>query len=120
MKQPTMKMGRLRPLLLAAALVLPTLAGCSRKEPDAPVAEGEANDEAPAPVAAPVLPEPEPAPAPSASPTADTPAEAAVAPDEQMMDDAAATGMTARSERTEEEPANTASVAEPTDPVETK
>lgn len=115
-----MKTTRLRSLLLAGALVLPTLAGCSRKEPDAPVAEGEANEEAPAPVAAPVLPEPEPAPAPTAAPVDNTPAEAAVAPDEQMMDDATATGMTARAERGEEQPANTATVAEPTDTVEQK
>lgn len=115
-----MKTTRLRPLLLAAAFILPTLAGCSRKEADAPAAESEAGDSAPAPAPAPVAPEPAPAPVPSASPTADTPAEAAVAPDEQMMDDAAATGMTARSERTEEEPADNGSVAEPTDTVEIK
>ncbi len=117
-----MKTTRLRSLLLAGALLLPTLAGCSRKEPDAPAAEGEANDEAPAPVAAPVLPEPEPqpAPAPTAAPVDNTPAEAAVAPDEQMMDDATATGMTARAERGEEQPANTDTVAEPTDTVEQK
>ena len=114
-----MKTTRLRPLLLAAALVLPTLAGCSRKEPDAPVEEGEAPSDAPAPVAPPALPEPAPAPEPSAPPVDDTPAEAAVAPDEQMMDDAAATGMTARSERAEE-PANTSSAVEPTDTVEEK
>lgn len=111
---------RLRLLLLAAALVLPTLAGCSRKEPEAPVAEGEANDDTAVPVAAPIQPEPEPAPAPSASPTAATPAEAAVAPDEQMMDDAAATGMTARSDRHEEDAGNSSSVAEPSDTVENK
>lgn len=103
-----------RPLLLAALLVV-TLGACSRDEPERPPTNtveemGE--------------PTPEPSPTPSAEPTripapdasvqsnaidelADIPAE----PDAQMMDDAAATGMTARAPR--DEPASQDAPAEP-------
>ena len=108
-----------RPLLAAALLAL-TLAACSRDEPERPPTNTveEMGD-----------PTPEPSPTPSAEPTriaapdasvqsnaidelADTPPPE---PDAQMMDDAAATGMTARASR--DEPA---SQDAPAAPVEQK
>lgn len=94
------------PLSLAAAglLALGVLAGCSRSEPDQPPPVDNAASEDPAPVReeAPVAePEPapvEPAPAAVTNAVAPPPA-AAIAPDEQMLDDADATGMTARATR---------------------
>lgn len=105
-----------RPLLIAAALLLPALAGCSRKEPEAPVALNEA-DTTPVEIAPVETPAPAPAPAPTPTATATpSPAETPIAADEQMMDDAAATGMTARTQRGED----TADTGSETENVETK
>ena len=98
-------------LLLAAALLATGLTACARSEPEA-APELNLADEAgvtETEIAADPLPA-DPAPpvtttnataelAPEATPPEETPA-----PDEQMLDDAAATGMTARSARGEEEP----------------
>jgi predicted small lipoprotein YifL len=98
----------------AGLLALSLLAGCSRSEPDeAPPAENAVSDEAlPAPEET-RAPEPEPAPEPAPVATANTvapPPAAEIAPDEQMLDDADATGMTARATRdapvTDAPPAN--------------
>jgi hypothetical protein len=90
-----MKTTSLFRLWLPAALLL---AGCSRQEPEeAAPTEANASEVAPLPEAAP--PAPLPAPSPTASPTPANPEAEPIAADEQMMDDAAATGMTARSER---------------------
>ena len=104
-----------RPLIAAALLAL-TLTACSRDEPERPPTNTvEEMDEA----------IPEPSPLPSAQPSriaapdasiqsnaidelADTPPPE---PDAQMMDDAAATGMTARTSR--DEPMAQDSPAEP-------
>lgn len=93
-------------LAAAGLLAITALAGCSRSEPDeAPPTENAVTDETPPPVEETRAPEPapapaEPAPAPSANAATPPPAPA-VAPDEQMLDDADATGMTARSSRDE-------------------
>lgn len=93
-------MTALRPLTLAAALlILPALAGCSRQEPEAQPTETNMTEEVVAPVAEAPAPAPAPLVTPSPTPTEASPDAAPIAPDEQMMDDAAATGMTARSER---------------------
>lgn len=96
-----------KPLLAIAALLSATgLSGCSGSEPDA--APIENRDEAASLPAAPVPDVAPPAtstPTPDAAPTAaanaaePVPPETAAAPDEQMMDDATATGMTARAAR---------------------
>ncbi len=87
----------------SALFVLSVLAGCSRSEPDQPppvdnavTEEAPVREEppAPAPEPAPV----EPAPAPVSNVVAPPPA-AEIAPDAQMLDDADATGMTARANR---------------------
>lgn len=88
----------------AGLLALGVLAGCSRSEPDeAPPVENVS--EAPAPVPEETrAPEPEPAPEPAPVATANAvapPPAAAIEPDEQMLDDADATGMTARAKRDE-------------------
>ncbi|HVF95324.1 MAG TPA: hypothetical protein VM900_13505 [Sphingomonas sp.] len=101
----------LRPVWLAAALILPVLAGCSRQEPETPAAS-ESNAAEIAPLPAPIEPEPSPLPTPTPTPSAVNPEAEPIAADEQMMDDAAATGMTARSERGEAQPADTGSAAE--------
>jgi len=92
-----------RGLLLAVALASTTLAACSRSEPD-PVPEENV-----ATVVEPVNALPaEPAPLPEPTPMAnvaenvvDLPPEEAPAPDEQVLDDASITGMTARAQRDE-------------------
>ncbi|MEG3086653.1 hypothetical protein [Sphingomonas sp. PB4P5] len=92
-----------RPLLAAAALLALNLAACS-KEPEAP-SENLSLSEDDRPVVE-AAPEPTPiaSPAPVEEPT-DTNAAAALEPepvtppDEQMLDDASATGMTARATR---------------------
>ena len=95
---------RTRTAIAGGLLAAMVLAGCSRSEPEQPqtdtnmvedagVTETEA---APAPVeAAPVEAAP-PAPA-----VVEPPREKPVAPDEQMLDDADATGMTSRVTRDE-------------------
>jgi hypothetical protein len=97
-------------LLLAAALAA-SLTACARSEPEAApenlAAESPSTGEIvtdPIPPEAPATP----APAIEANAAAELPPEAAAAPDEQMLDDASATGMTARAKRGEEDaPANT-------------
>ena len=106
-----------RPVLLlaAAALAGGGLAGCSRSEPEESV-ETNASAEELVPDAAP--PSPVELPSPTSEPTADANSSAALppaeetAPDEQMLEDASATGMTARASRDgadaeETAPANT-------------
>lgn len=86
--------------LLAVAL----LSGCSRSEPEeaAPTENAVVEDVAPVTEAAPPAPEPAPVEAPPAVVNTVAPPPAApVAPDEQMLDDADATGMTARANRDE-------------------
>ncbi len=82
--------------LAAAALML---AGCSRSAPEQPE-DGNMVEAAPVDTATPEpLPTAEPSPAPSpvdTNATAEAPPEEKVAPDAQMLDDAEATGMTAR------------------------
>lgn len=103
-----MKTFKARGLLLAAAIATATLGACSRSQPDD---IPETNLDLPAePVNA--LPA-EPAPLPEPSPVAnvatnvtDLPPEEAPAPDEQVLDDASITGMTARAQR--DEPADQA------------
>lgn len=102
---------RPRLLLIAAALAAGGLGGCSRSEPEASP-EANAVIEQPVPdisSAGPVTPPPA-----TAEPTADANSSAAVppaaetAPDEQMLEDASATGMTARASRDEGDAAETA------------
>ncbi|WP_375429099.1 hypothetical protein [uncultured Sphingomonas sp.] len=102
-------MNRLRRSFLLAATGL-TLAGataCSRSEPEADPANIETAAEPGVAMNLPGIVETQPA-AP-AQPSADTnaaaelPPEAAAAPDEQMLDDASATGMTARAARGEDD-----------------
>ncbi len=89
------------------ALLLPLalLAACSRSEPEAVPANdaGTATVEELGPVNEPAI-EPLPAPANVAEPTntVDVPREQARSEDEQMLDDASATGMTSRSTRGDE------------------
>lgn len=88
--------------MIAAMLVL-GLAGCSRSnEESAPAQDqGEAiESSAPVAVETPALPDPQ-ANAADANLTAEAPPAVPPAPDEQMMDDASATGMTARTTRGE-------------------
>ncbi len=95
--------------ITAGLFALALLAGCSRSEPEAEeatmtnsVEEVTAPIEEPTPAPAPVEAVPEAAPAPVAPPKAE-----AIAPDEQMQDDADATGMTARVRRDGETPDET-------------
>lgn len=89
--------------LLGAGLL--ALAGCSRSEPEQPAPDNmtlEATPSAEPTPAAPPSAEPTPeAPAITNTAAADVPPEAPVAPDAQMIDDADATGMTARVSRGE-------------------
>ena len=95
---------RTRTAIAGGLLATMALAGCSRSEPEQPPADvnmvedtGVTETEAaPAPV--------EPAPveaAPPAPAVVEPPREKPIAPDEQMLDDADATGMTARVTRDE-------------------
>lgn len=89
-----------RPIIAAALLALTILAGCSSSEPEA--TPNEMSDENVVPEGD--VPEAEPVtPVETAKPEPTTPTnimvaepEAPVAPDAQMLDDADATGMTAR------------------------
>lgn len=94
-------------IILVLALAA-TLAACSRSEPEA---VPEANDavERPAP---PVTAAPSPVAPPTTEPSVNMTAPVPPPPeeigaDEQMMDDASATGMTARAERDQEEATET-------------
>ncbi|QNQ08721.1 hypothetical protein [Sphingomonas alpina] len=88
-------------LVAGTALLAAGLAACSGSEPaPAPTENSEAISEP--------TPEPSASPTPEASPVIETnstaeaaPEPTAVAPDEQMLDDASATGMTARTSRGE-------------------
>lgn len=97
-----------RPLLAAlAGLSIIGLAACSRSEPEAEVVrnldDAEVATEAPAPLPPVVEPAPPVAQAGTDANAADaTPPDAPTPPDEQMLDDASATGMTARAARGEE------------------
>ena len=106
---------RTRTAIAGGLLAAMALAGCSRSEPEQPptdvnmvedtgVTETEA---APAPVEAAPVEAPPVAPA-----VVEPPREKPVAPDEQMLDDADATGMTARVTR-DEAPAENEVEAEP-------
>ena len=104
-------------LAIAAALLTIGLGGCSRSsEEPAPV---EQNLVAPVEMAEPApVDTPEPLPTPSATPemnlAAEVPPPIAPGPDEQMLDDASATGMTARASR-EEAPATEETPVEQTE-----
>ena len=105
-----------RKLTLVATLALLTAAtsGCSKSEPEPASVENEG-------MTAPAEPSPTPTSMPTESPspssmntssadlnaTAELPADVAPAPDEQMMDDASATGLTARASREEQSAENT-------------
>ena len=95
---------RTRTAIAGGLLAAMALAGCSRSEPEQPptdtnmvddtgVTESEA---APAPVEAASVEV-----APAAPAVAEPPREKPIAPDEQMLDDADATGMTSRVTRDE-------------------
>lgn len=93
------------PLIASGLFALSVLAGCSRSEPDeAPPVDNAVTEGAPpvreeAPAPAPVAPAPvEPAPVEAPNAVAPPPAKE-IAPDEQMIDDADATGLTARANR---------------------
>ncbi|MES2054669.1 MAG: hypothetical protein V4564_01915 [Pseudomonadota bacterium] len=95
-------------LAASAALLAAGLAGCSGSEPaPAPTENSDVISEpTPEPSASPT---PEAAPVTDANATAEVaPHEPAVAPDEQMLDDASATGMTARTSRGEQTADDTA------------
>lgn len=90
---------RMTKLLAAAGLL--ALAGCSRPEPEQPAGEDNVIETMPT---ADATPEALPSAEPVATPTpianvADVPPEKPVAPDAQMIEDADATGMTARVSR---------------------
>lgn len=95
----TNSLRRLTPLIMAGLLVVGATA-CSR-EPELPPLGNAADEPAPHDTATPDAAPP----TPMATPTTETmanataPAAAPVAPDEQMLDDATATGMTSRSSR---------------------
>lgn len=88
-------------LSLAAAL-----AGCSRSEPEPEATDAAVERPAPPPASPPPAARPSPTVEPSAdanAAVADLPPPAEVGADEQMLDDASATGMTARARRDAEE-----------------
>lgn len=95
--------------LLSAGLL--ALTACSRSEPDAAVDDNAASEasmpsEDVAPAVTPSnVPMAEDLPEVSNSSAIDVPPEPKVAPDAQMLDDAEATGMTARVSRDDEAPA---------------
>jgi hypothetical protein len=95
------------PLALAAMLLTIGLGACSSSSEEPAPAETNqvesADEREPA-----ATPSPEPSPTPSATSdtnlTAEAPPEVAPRPDEQMLDDASATGMTARASREDASP----------------
>ena len=104
MRNRTMKTGA----ALAAGLLM--LSACSRSEPEQPLDENM-TEQAPVDEATPdALPTNEatvaPPPADTNTAAIDVPPEEPVAPDAQMLDDAEATGMTARVVRNEAAPAD--------------
>lgn len=87
--------------LLPALLFAVALVACSRSEPEAPPETNVSAQSVPTvasrtPVASPV---PTPAASPAANASMAVPPPVAVGADEQMLDDASATGMTARVQR---------------------
>ena len=103
---------RTRTTVAAGLLAALAMAGCSRSEPDQPPADvnmvedtGVTESEA-APTPAPAPVETAPAVVPPTVNAVEPEREAPVAPDEQMRDDADATGMTARVTRDEAPVAN--------------
>lgn len=89
--------------MTAALAALLVVAGCSKQQPAENVTENAGAEQAPLPAPTPA-PEPQ-AEAPIAKPA--PPAAEPVAPEAQILDDADATGMTARLSRGgEDEPAN--------------
>ena len=104
-----MTMTRTLNKVAAAALLASSLGACSRSEPEPAAVDNRMMESADTP--APVVPTATPeatAPSPEATQaaqatdvnaTAEAPPAADPAPDEQMMDDASATGMTARASR---------------------
>lgn len=94
-------MKTLRSAAVGGLLSLAVLAGCSKSEPEQPpmVENATVEDVTPGPTDSPEAVEPPaPAPAPANVAVAPPPAEK-IAPDAQMIDDADATGMTARATR---------------------
>ena len=95
---------RTRAAIAGGLLAAMALAGCSRSEPEQPPTDmnmaedtGVTEEEAaPAPVETAPIETPPPAPA-----VVEPPREKPISPDEQMLDDADATGMTARINRDE-------------------
>lgn len=92
-------------LAVAASLLTISLGACSGRDDDVVYADNS-SDATPASAEEVAPATPEPAPAPVATTETvntaavdDTPPPAPSAPDEQMMDDASATGMTARAHR---------------------
>lgn len=89
-----------RPALLLLAAGLAACSG-SEREAEAPENTAEIVREVPAPVEAPA-PVDTPAPAETTESNVEAPADEEPSPDEQMLDDASATGMTSRAARGEE------------------
>lgn len=111
-----MKSGWRAALLAGSGLLLATgLGACSGSdEPDAPIENSAFDEEAPPPTA---LPEENVEVAPpitenlsAVAPVEELPPPPPVEPDQQMLDDASATGMTSRSTRGEEKAAEDAPV----------
>jgi len=105
-------------LIVTLALLTAATSACSKSEPEpAPVEDEEMT--APGPSSTPTS-VPAESPSPSTvntssadlNATAELPADVAPAPDEQMMDDASATGMTARASREEQSAGNTETAGE--------
>ncbi len=97
----TARRHRLVLVAVAALGLVGGVAGCSRSEPEPPEMNMTVQELEPTPEPMPTetpTPEPEPTPEPR-NDVAILPPPEEPAPDAQMMDDASATGMTARSER---------------------
>lgn len=90
------------PIRFLAATAALALTACSGGGDENPPADTNVEELAPTPAPVEAEPTPEPSPSPTPSPTETLPPEAAAEPDEQMLDDASATGMTARANRDQE------------------
>lgn len=104
-------------LAITAALLALGLGACSRSDEPAPMenASDEAlpsNEDLAPPTPEPAPPQAEPTETANASVADETPPEAATAPDAQMMDDASASGMTARASRNDMTASDDAGAAE--------
>jgi hypothetical protein len=105
-------------LALAAALMVVGVSGCSRSDEPAPMENSTdealpSNEDAAPPTPEPAPPQAEPTESANASAADDTPPEPAAEPDAQMMDDASASGMTARTSRNDTSGSDDAGTAEP-------